>query len=104
MAEQASNVTETRYAFELCEVRKRDDGYPEYVTIRQIEVDPTVLGFGALQTGLRGWAREVVASERHEVGLFYAVFCTLDEDDMPERCVSQLYFAWDGSKEMSLAG
>lgn len=94
----------TRYAFELCDVLKLDDGTPNFVTIRQIDVDPTVLGFDALTAGLRAWALNVLREERNEVGLYYAGFATLDEDGVPERPVHQLYLAWSGAEELSLAG
>lgn len=92
-----SSEPQVRHAFSLCRIV--DAGTPDqwYDLLGVVRVPVDRLAPDKLHDRLRPWALATLAAGGYGFGRYYACYSTLDEDDEPDKAITNEDIDWSGS-------
>jgi hypothetical protein len=86
-----------RHAFSLCRVVDPGTSDEFYELLGVVEVPVDHLHPTKQRDGLRPWAVATLAAGGYGFGRYFAGYTTLDEDDEPDKAITDTYIDWSGT-------
>lgn len=88
---------EVRHAFSLCRVVDAGTADQWYDLLGVVRVPVDRLAPDKLRDQLRPWALATLTASGYGFGRYHACYSTLDEDDEPDKAISDEDIAWSGT-------
>ncbi|MFC8848648.1 MULTISPECIES: hypothetical protein [unclassified Micromonospora] len=92
-----SREPQVRHAFSLCRVLEAGTADQWYDLLGVVRVPVDRQAPDKLRDQLRPWALATLAAGAYGFGRYYACYSTLDEDDEPDKAITDEDIDWSGT-------